>query len=105
VRAGALGCSELVEEIAEKLAAPVMKALLGKAVVPDDSPFTTGGIDLLGTLSSELAMEECDSLLIISSNMPYVNYYPKAGQARAVQIDSDPSHLGWRNEIEVGSGR
>jgi thiamine pyrophosphate-dependent acetolactate synthase large subunit-like protein len=99
---GALDGGELIEEIAEKLAAPVMKALLGRAVVPDDSPFTSGGIDLLGTLSSELAMEECDSLLIIGSNMPYVNYYLKAGQARAVQTDSDPSHLGWCYEIEVG---
>ena len=99
---GALDCGELIEEIAEKLAAPVMKAFPGRAVVPDDSPFTTGGIGLLSTLPSELAMEEYDSLLIIGSNMPYVNYYPKAGQARAVQIDSDPSHLGWRYEIEVG---
>lgn len=99
---GALDCGGLIEENAEKLAAPVAKALLGKAVVPDDSPFTTGGIGLLGTLPSELAIGECDSLLIIGSNMPYVNYYPRAGQVRAVQIDSDPSHLGWRYEIEVG---
>jgi pyruvate dehydrogenase (quinone) len=99
---GALGAGELVEEIADRLAAPVIKALLGKAVIPDDSPLTTGGIGLLGTLPSELAMEECDTLLIVGSNMPYVNYYPKAGQARAVQIDADPSHIGWRYEIEVG---
>jgi pyruvate dehydrogenase (quinone) len=99
---GALGCGELVEEIADRLAAPVIKALLGKAVVPDDSPLTTGGIGLLGTLPSELAMEECDTLLIIGSNMPYVQYYPKAGKARAVQIDSDPSHIGWRYQIEIG---
>lgn len=99
---GALGCGELVEEMASKLAAPVIKALLGKAVIPDDSPYTTGGIGLLGTLPSERAMEECDTLLIIGSNMPYVQYYPKAGQAKAVQIDSDPSHIGWRYQIDVG---
>jgi pyruvate dehydrogenase (quinone)/pyruvate oxidase len=80
----------------------VIKALLGKAVIPDDSPFTTGGIGLLGTLPSELAMEECDSLLIVGSNMPYSSYYPKAGKARAVQIDSNPANIGWRYPIEIG---
>jgi pyruvate dehydrogenase (quinone) len=99
---GALGCGDLVEKLADRLAAPVIKALLGKAVIPDDSPFTTGGIGLLGTLPSQIAMEECDTLLIVGSNMPYVQYYPKAGQAGAVQIDSDASHLGWRYEIEAG---
>jgi pyruvate dehydrogenase (quinone)/pyruvate oxidase len=99
---GALGCGELVEELADKLAAPVIKALLGKAVLPDDSPYTTGGIGLLGTLPSEIAMEECDSLLIVGSNMPYSTYYPKAGQARAVQIDSNPANIGWRYNVEIG---
>jgi pyruvate dehydrogenase (quinone) len=99
---GALGCGELIEELAGKLAAPVIKALLGKAVIPDDSPCTTGGIGLLGTLPSELAMEECDTLLIVGSNMPYSQYYPKAGQARAVQIDSNPANIGWRYAVDIG---
>jgi pyruvate dehydrogenase (quinone) len=99
---GALDCGETIEAVADTLAAPVIKALLGKAVIPDNSPFTTGGIGLLGTLPSEQAMEECDSLLIVGSNMPYSNYYPKAGKARAVQIDADPSHIGWRYDVEIG---
>ena len=99
---GALGCGELVEEVADRLGAPVIKALLGKAVIPDDSPFTTGGIGLLGTLPSELAMEECDTLLIIGSNMPYSQYYPEAGKARTVQIDSNPANIGWRYAVDIG---
>jgi pyruvate dehydrogenase (quinone)/pyruvate oxidase len=99
---GALGCGDLIEKAADILAAPVIKALLGKAVVRDDSPFTTGGIGLLGTLPSEQAMEGCDSLLIVGSNMPYANYYPKAGQARAVQIDANPSRIGLRYAVEIG---
>jgi len=99
---GALGCGDLLEELAEKMGAPVIKALLGKAVMPDDSPYTTGGIGLLGTLPSEIAMEECDSLLIVGSNMPYTTYYPKAGAARAVQIDCNPANIGWRYPVEIG---
>ena len=90
---GALDCGGLIEESAEKLAAPVAKALLGKAVVPDDSPFTTGGIGLLGTLPSELAIEECDSLLIIGSNMPYVNYYPEPDKLEPSRLI--PTRLIW----------
>src|SRR5436305_8855105 len=99
---GALGCGDLVEELADRLAAPVIKALLGKAVIPDDSPFTTGGIGLLGTLPSELAMEECDSLLIVGSNFPYMDYLPKPGKARGVQIDRDARRIGLRYPVEVG---
>ncbi len=99
---GALGAGKEVEEIAEKLGAPVIKALLGKAVIPDDSPLTTGGLGLLGTLPSELAMEECDTLLIVGSNFPYVEYYPQAGQAKAVQIDRDPARIGLRYKVDVG---
>lgn len=99
---GALGAGREIEEMAEKLGAPVIKALLGKAVIPDDSPYTTGGLGLLGTLPSELAMEECDTLLIIGSNFPYVEYYPEAGQAKAVQIDRDAARLGLRYKIDLG---
>lgn len=99
---GALGAGREIEEMAEKLGAPVIKALLGKAVIPDDSPYTTGGLGLLGTLPSELAMEECDTLLIVGSNFPYVEYYPEAGQAKAVQIDRDAARLGLRYKIDLG---
>ena len=76
-------------EVAELLGAPIVKALLGKAVVPDDHPLTTGGIGLLGTRPSQEAFEECDTLLIVGSTFPYIEYYPKPGQARGVQIDRD----------------
>jgi thiamine pyrophosphate-dependent acetolactate synthase large subunit-like protein len=99
---GALRAGEEVEKVAEVLASPVIKALLGKAVIPDDSPYTTGGLGLVGTLPSEKAMEECDSLLVVGSNFPYVKFLPEPGQARAVQIDRDPERIGMRYPIEVG---
>lgn len=99
---GALAARAEVEQVAEKLGAPVTKALLGKALLPDDSPYTTGGIGHLGTLPSKQMMEECDTLLILGSNMPYVDFYPKDGRARAVQIDRDPKRIGLRYPIEIG---
>jgi pyruvate dehydrogenase (quinone) len=100
--AGALRATEELEQLAELLGAPIAKALLGKATVPDDSPYTTGGIGLLGTRPSELAMERCDSLLIVGSSFPYLNWYPKPGQARAVQIEIDPRRIGLRYPVEIG---
>jgi pyruvate dehydrogenase (quinone)/pyruvate oxidase len=99
---GALGATEELEKIAEILGAPIIKALLGKACVPDDSPYTIGGIGLLGTLPSQKAMEDCDTLLIVGSTFPYIEYMPKPGQARAVQIDIDPIRIGLRYPVEVG---
>src|SRR5207237_1308429 len=87
---GCLGARAEVTALADALAAPVAKALLGKAVIPDDSPFTTGGIGLLGTAPSGEIMKECDTLLIAGSNFPYVEFLPKPEQARTVQIDVDP---------------
>ena len=98
---GALGARPEVLHVAELLAAPVVKPLLGKAVVPDDSPFTTGGIGLLGTLPSELALEECDTLLMAGTNFPYLEFYPEPGKARAVQIDRDAARIGLRYPVEV----
>ena len=79
-----------------------MKALLGKAAVPDDSPFTTGGIGLLGTKPSQEALEDCDTLLIVGSSFPYIEFLPKPGKARAMQIDLDPIRIGLRYDVEVG---
>jgi pyruvate dehydrogenase (quinone)/pyruvate oxidase len=93
---GALDATEELEAIAEALGAPIVKALLGKSCVPDDSPFTTGGIGLLGTLPSQTALEQCDTLFIVGSSFPYIEFYPKPDQARAVQIDSNPQRLGVR---------
>jgi thiamine pyrophosphate-dependent acetolactate synthase large subunit-like protein len=70
--------------------------------VPDDSPYTTGGIGLLGTRPSQDAMEQCDTLLIVGSSFPYPNYLPKPDQARGVQIDVDETRLGLRFPVEVG---
>jgi pyruvate dehydrogenase (quinone) len=99
---GALQASAEVTQLAEKLGAPVAKALLGKALLPDDSPYTTGGIGHLGTLPSKEMMQECDTLLIVGSNMPWLDFYPKAGQARAIQIDRDPKRIGLRYPVEIG---
>jgi pyruvate dehydrogenase (quinone)/pyruvate oxidase len=87
---------------ADTLGAPIIKALLGKDCVPDDSPFTTGGIGLLGTKPSQEAMEDCDTLLIVGSSFPYIEFMPKPGQARGVQIELDPKRIGLRYPVEVG---
>jgi pyruvate dehydrogenase (quinone)/pyruvate decarboxylase len=99
---GALAGRAEVQQLADILAAPVAKAMLGKAVLPDDSPFTTGGIGHLGTLPSQEAMHSCDTLLILGSTMPWMDYYPKPGQARAVQIDLNPDRIGLRYPVEIG---
>ncbi|HET9743605.1 MAG TPA: thiamine pyrophosphate-dependent enzyme [Terriglobales bacterium] len=100
--AGALNATDELEEAAELLAAPIVKPLLGKACVPDDSPFTTGGIGLLGTKPSEEAMDTCETLLIVGSSFPYIQFYPKPGQAKAVQIELDPRRVGLRYNVDVG---
>src|SRR5205814_1765676 len=99
---GALGAGSEVIEIADKLGAPIVKALLGKAVVPDDYPLTTGGLGLLGTTPPQEAMEQADALLIIGSSFPYMEYLPKPGQAKGVQSDDKPDHIGLRYPVEVG---
>jgi pyruvate dehydrogenase (quinone) len=99
---GARGARSELLRTADMLAAPITKALLGKSVVPDDDPLTTGGIGLLGTRPSQEAMEGCDALLIVGSTFPYIEYYPKPEQARGVQIDRDPGRIGLRFPAEVG---
>lgn len=99
---GALAATDELEQIAEKLGAPIVKALLGKAAVPDNSPYTTGGIGLVGTKPSQEVMENCDTLLMVGTSFPYMEFLPKPGQARGVQIDIDPLRIGLRYPIEVG---
>ncbi|HET9607645.1 MAG TPA: thiamine pyrophosphate-dependent enzyme, partial [Nitrospira sp.] len=99
---GCLMARKEILAVAETLAAPIVKPLLGKAVVPDDHPYTTGGIGLLGTAPSQEVLEECDTLLIAGSSFPYLEFYPKPGQAKAVQIDLDPSRIGLRYPADVG---
>ena len=99
---GALDAGDQLEHIAELLGAPIIKALLGKAVVPDDSPYTTGGIGLLGTKPSQDALESCDTFLMVGTSFPYIEFMPKPSQAKAVQIDIDPARIGLRYPVEVG---
>jgi pyruvate dehydrogenase (quinone)/pyruvate oxidase len=99
---GALNATDELEQTADLLAGPIVKPLLGKAAVPDDSPYTTGGIGLLGTRPSQEALEDCDTLLMVGSSFPYIEFLPKPGQARAVQIELDPKRIGLRYPVEVG---
>ncbi|MGH7626656.1 MAG: thiamine pyrophosphate-dependent enzyme [Gemmatimonadaceae bacterium] len=99
---GCLGSRHEILQLARRVAGPIIKPLLGKAVVPDDSEFTTGGIGLLGTAPSQDALAECDTLIIAGSGFPYMEFYPKPGRAKAVQIDIDPSRIGLRYPAEVG---
>jgi pyruvate dehydrogenase (quinone) len=101
VGAGALGATDEVIAVADKLGAGVAKALLGKAVLPDDLPWVTGSIGLLGTQPSDALMNDCDTLLMIGSGFPYSEFLPKEGQARGVQIDLAPDMLSLRYPMEV----
>ena len=101
VGAGALGATDEVIAVAEKLRAGVAKALLGKAALPDDLAYVTGSIGLLGTKPSYRLMTECDTLLMIGSGFPYSEFLPEEGQARGVQIDIEPEMLSLRYPMEV----
>jgi pyruvate dehydrogenase (quinone) len=100
--AGAREGRRELAELARKLQAPVVKALLGKDVMPDEDPYCLGGAGLLGTTAAEIAVEECDTILLVGTSFPYLNYLPKPGQARGIQIEVDPTRLGLRYPVEVG---
>ena len=99
---GALDARAELEAVAERLKAPVGMPLLGKGAIPDRSPYATGGVGLLGTRASQEALESCDTLLIVGSSFPYIEFYPKPGKARAVQIEIDPKRVGLRYAVEAG---
>ncbi len=101
VGAGALHAADEVLKVADILGAGIAKALLGKAVLPDDLSFVTGSIGLLGTKPSWEMMTKCDTLLMIGSSFPYSEFLPKEGQARGVQIDIDGRMLSIRYPMEV----
>src|SRR3546814_12870903 len=101
---GAIGAGEEWERTAEILGAPIGKPLLGKMSVPDHSPYTTGSVGLLGTAPSQDALEDCDTPLIVGRSFPYIEYYPKPGQDRCVQIDPDQKLIGLRYPHEGGPG-
>jgi pyruvate dehydrogenase (quinone) len=98
---GARGAAAEVEELADRLGAGVAKALNGRDVLPDDLPYVTGSIGLLGTKPSDVMMQGCDTLLMIGSGFPYSEWLPEPGQARGVQIDLDARMLGIRYPMEV----
>jgi pyruvate dehydrogenase (quinone) len=98
---GALHARDEVLAVAGKLAAPVIKTLPGKAVIPDDSEFAVGGIGLLGTRPGEELVEDCDTLFMIGTNFPYTQHLPQPGKVRVVQIEADPTRAGVRMPTEV----
>src|SRR5206468_6741531 len=99
--AGAIRAADEVVQVADVLGAGVAKALLGRAALPDDLPFVTGPIGLLGSRASYELMAGCDTLLMVGSSFPYSEFLPKEGQARGVQIDVDPTLIGLRYPMEV----
>ncbi len=99
--AGALHAGQELLQVAEMLAAPIVKTLPGKACVPDDSPYTTGGIGLLGTKPSEELMGEVDTLFMVGTNFPYTKHLPEPGKVRVVQIEADPIRAGNRMPTEA----
>jgi pyruvate dehydrogenase (quinone) len=99
--AGALHATDELIAVADRLSAGIAKALLGKAAVPDELPFVTGAIGLLGTQPSWEMMDKCDTLLMVGTSFPYSEYLPGEGQARAVQIDIDGRRLGLRYPTEI----
>jgi pyruvate dehydrogenase (quinone)/pyruvate oxidase len=98
---GARGAGPLVEQVADTLGAPVIKTLPGKMVLPDDSPYVTGGLGLLGTAPSEELVEDADTLLMLGTNFPYTKHLPAPGKARVVQVELDPVRAGTRLPVEV----
>ena len=99
---GALHATAELELTADLLGAPIVKALLGRAAVPDDSPYTTGCIGLLGTRPSQEVMENCDTLLMVGTSFPYIEYLPNPKDVKGIQIELDPRRIGLRFPVEVG---
>jgi pyruvate dehydrogenase (quinone) len=98
---GARGCVDELTQVCDLLGAGAAKALLGKDVLPDDLPWVTGSIGLLGTIPSYRMMMGCDTLLTVGSNFPYTQFLPEFGQARAIQIDRSGKWIGMRYPYEL----
>jgi pyruvate dehydrogenase (quinone) len=102
IGAGARGAGEEVEQAAERLGAPIVKAMLGKDAVPDDSPYCLGGYAMVGTRPAQNALKACDAILIVGSSSPYIEFLPAPGQAAGVQIDDRPERIGLRYPVQIG---
>jgi pyruvate dehydrogenase (quinone)/pyruvate oxidase len=98
---GARGAGPLIEQTADLLAAPIIKTLSGKMVVPDDSPYVTGGIGLLGTAPNADLVEDIDTLLMLGTNFPYTKHLPEPGKVKVVQVDIEPTRIGNRLPVQV----
>lgn len=99
---GALNARNEILSVAKALNAPIVKALLGKAAIPDNSQHNLGVLGMLGTEPATDAMNEADTLLMIGTSFPYIEYLPKPGQARGVQIDIKPERIGLRYPVDLG---
>ena len=99
---GCLSARSELLQLAERVGGVIVKPLLGKAVVPDDNAFTTRGIGLLGTAPSQEAMKSCDTLVMLGTSFPYMEFYPKPGDAKTVQVDIDSTRIGLRHPADVG---
>jgi pyruvate dehydrogenase (quinone)/pyruvate oxidase len=99
---GAAGASHDLIEIAEALGAPIVKTLLGKGIIPDDSVYSMGCLGLIGTLPAKHAMERCDTLLMVGTSFPYPEFLPKSARTRSIQIDQNPARIGLRYPVEIG---
>ncbi len=102
IGAGARGAGDELEQIAERLGAPIVKAMLGKDAVADDSPYCLGGYALVGTRPAQDALKTCDAILVVGSSSPYIEFLPEPGSAVGVQIDDRPERIGLRYPVEVG---
>ncbi len=102
VGAGGRGAGDELEAVAEKLGAPIVKAMLGKDAVPDDSPYCLGGYALVGTRPAQNALKNCDAILIVGSSSPYIEFLPAPGAAAGVQIDDHPERIGLRYPVQIG---
>lgn len=100
--AGAVHAREELIAVGERLAAPVVKALMGKAAIPDDHPLNAGGLGLIGTLPAQRAMEECDALFLVGTSFPYMAWLPEKRNVPGVQIDVRPERIGLRFPVKVG---
>ncbi len=98
---GARGAGSLIEQVADALGAPVIKTLSGKMVLADDSPYTTGGIGLLGTAPNADLVDDIDTLLMLGTNFPYTKHLPAAGKVKVVQVEIDPTRVGNRLPTDV----
>ena len=99
---GALDAADELEQVAERLGAPIVKALLGKAACRTTARTPPAASACSGTEPSQEAMEDCDTLLMVGTSFPYIEFMPKPGQARGVQIELDPKRIGLRYPVEVG---